>query len=329
MSPSAEAPTPHVVVAPAPLAAPAPARTPPLEQPSPSDVNGASADQAKQLYALGAEAFAAQRNADAIRYFRRAAELVPNAKLTYNIALAYEEMGDSGRALSEYRAYLRGEPEAARTTELSQQVAARVAELEARLRAGGVQQLSVLSEPSGATIKVSGRALGVTPWSGELTPGLHALTLELPGHRTHRTDAAVSLERASDLRVELSPEVKPPPPRPAPRSSPGVRPLTWGFLGVGTAALAGGVAFELSRKSSSAEERRAGSPVDAAEARGAADAKQMASLTLLGFGTGFLIGGGILLALDLSQSPELESTVTELGLPCAPEFCGITASGNF
>ncbi len=54
---------------------------------------------------------AAQRNADAIGYFRRAAELVPSAKLTYNIGLAYEEMGDAGRALAEYHSYLEHEAE--------------------------------------------------------------------------------------------------------------------------------------------------------------------------------------------------------------------------
>ena len=51
----------------------------------------ADAERAKQLYGLGAEAFTARRNAEAITYFRRAAELVPSAKLTYNIGLAYEE----------------------------------------------------------------------------------------------------------------------------------------------------------------------------------------------------------------------------------------------
>ncbi len=325
----ANAPISPSVVAPPPEAAPAHAPPTPLEQPAPSDTVGASAEQAKQLYALGAEAFAAQRHADAIRYFRRAAELVPNAKLTYNIALAYEEMGDTGRALAEYRAYLRNESEVARTAALAEQVAARVAELEARLASSGVQQLSVLTDPSGATLEVSGRVIGVTPWSGEFTPGLHAITLELPGHQPYHADAAVSLEHASDLRVALSPEPEPPPPPPPTRSSGGVQPITWGFLGVGTAALAGGVAFELSRKSSSDEAGRAGTPVDAAEARGAADAKQMASLTLLGFGTGFSIGGGILLALDLSRDPDIESKPTQLGVPCAPEFCGITASGNF
>ncbi|HTV24473.1 MAG TPA: hypothetical protein VMG12_37540, partial [Polyangiaceae bacterium] len=86
---------------------PSPAATQPSPAPTPtSDAPDADAERAKQLYASGAEAFAAQRNADAIRYFRRAAELVPSAKLTYNVGLAYEEMGDAGRALAEYRNYL-------------------------------------------------------------------------------------------------------------------------------------------------------------------------------------------------------------------------------
>src|SRR5690606_37290111 len=149
-TPSA-APAPPPSVAPAPSAAPAPSDSaPPTEAtptadtpPSPDD-----AERAKRLYASGAEAFAAQRNADAIGYFRRAAQLVPSPKLTYNIGLAYEEMGDAARALAEYRTYLEQEEEhdPARRDE----VKARIAHLEQRLAETGVQQLRVKSAPDGA-----------------------------------------------------------------------------------------------------------------------------------------------------------------------------------
>ncbi|HTV24031.1 MAG TPA: hypothetical protein VMG12_35310, partial [Polyangiaceae bacterium] len=72
--------------------------------------------------------------------------------------------------------------------------------------------------------------------------------------------------------------------------------------------------------------RRADNPTDAAEARGAADAKQMASLVLLGFGAGFTIGGSVLLALELSEP---RSDQVALSLPCAPGFCGFVTRGNF
>jgi len=122
---------------------------------APAEPPGDLTEQAKQLYLLGAEAFAAQRNADAIHYFRQAERLVPNAKLTYNIAPAYDEMGDTGRALSEYQAFLAREPDSLHRDEAQSRIAA----LELSLAALGVQQLRVASAPSGATLRVRARTL--------------------------------------------------------------------------------------------------------------------------------------------------------------------------
>lgn len=323
-TPSA-APAPPPSVAPAPSAAPAPSDSaPPTEAtptadtpPSPDD-----AERAKRLYASGAEAFAAQRNADAIGYFRRAAQLVPSPKLTYNIGLAYEEMGDAARALAEYRTYLEQEEEhdPARRDE----VKARIAHLEQRLAETGVQQLRVKSAPDGATVRIAGRTLGLTPWTGELTPGEHVVELSLPGHVSQRARVLVPPDRSALLELALP--AAPPPAENAPSRWANVSPLTWTFLGVGAAALTGGVAFELSRASSSDAARDAADPTARAEARGAADAKQMASILLLGFGAGLTIGGSVLLALDLSEDPHDQ---TALHVPCGPAFCGFVTQGRF
>jgi PEGA domain-containing protein len=291
------------------------------------------AERAKELYSLGAEAFAAQRNADAIGYFQRAAALVPSAKLTYNIGLAYEEMGDTGRALSQYRDYLRQEPEGERR----QEVEARMAALERRLATTGLQQLSVTSEPAGAIVSIGGRPVGLTPWAGELPPGRHEVELALAGHAPQRAQVTLAAERSSELSLMLAAE----PEHAASKETPGrwsrVSPLTWTFFGVGAAAVTGGVVFELSRQSSSEAAGSADSPLAAAEARGAADAKQMASLLLLGFGGGFLVGGGVLLALDLSGGDASEdapasdaaSGPSTASLACQPAFCGVLAQGRF
>jgi len=291
------------------------------------------AERAKQLYALGAEAFAAQRNADAISYFRRAAELVPSAKLTYNIGLAYEEMGDTGRALRQYRDYLRQDPGGERLRE----VEARIATLEQRLAETGLQQLSVTSDPPGATLSVDGRALGITPWAGELAPGRHEIELTLAGHAARRAELTLAPERSSELALQLVPQPELARPTEAPNRWSRVSPLTWTFFGVGAAAITGGVVFELSRASSSAAANAADTPLAAAEARGAADAKQMASLLLLGFGSGFVVGGGVLLALDLSGADATDGAPAAGGashasaatLACQPAFCGVLARGRF
>lgn len=283
------------------------------------------AERAKQLYSLGAEAFAAQRNADAIRFFRRAAEIVPSDKLTYNIGLAYEEMGDAGRALAEYRTYLARELNT--DAERAAEVRARIVQLEGRLAETGVQQLFVSTDPPGATLRIAGRPRGVTPWAGELAPGNHVVDVDLPGYAAQRSVVTVGAARSSELTLTLSPA-----PSGAGGEAPGawarVSPLAWTFLGVGVGAIGGGIAFELSRAGSSRDAERAPNALDGAEARGAADAKQMASLLLLGFGAGFTIGGAVLLALDLSE-PDAVPDQTAFGLPCAPEFCGLLARGRF
>ncbi|HKO93070.1 MAG TPA: PEGA domain-containing protein [Polyangiaceae bacterium] len=313
-----------VTTAPEPSPAPAPPKE--VAEPPPDNLTA----HAKQLYLLGAEAFAAQRNADAIRYFQQAAKLVPSSKLRYNVALAYDEMGDTGRALREYRSFLAEEPNSQHQAD----VTARVAELERRLASTGVMQLSVSSEPSGARLRVGGELVGVTPWTGELTPGQHRVQLELPGYRTHGADVALTSQHASDVAVQLAPE---PLPQPEQQSAfARIQPLTWSFLGVGVGALAGGLAFELSRSASAERAGNAGTPESAAEHRGAADAKQMASLLLFGVGGAFVVGGSVLLVLDLNRNASAVSTSAadrttraSLSVPCAPEFCGLLTSGSF
>lgn len=324
---------PAAVPAPAASAADADADAPPAvaargtepepQPPPPAD----RTEEAKRWYERGAEAFAARQNAEAIRDFRKAAALAPDPKLTYNIALVYAEMGDTGRALVEYRAYLRQETDPV----LSEEVTARIRELEDKLRAAGVQLLSVTTRPPGALVKLDGKPVGVTPWSAELAPGAHDLALTLDGHAPHQGTVWLSTERAAELDVELAAR----PPRPPPGALQQIAPLTWSFLGVGAGAFLGGVAFELSRAKSSDRAGHTSSTTAAAEARGAADAKQMASLLLLGSGTAFLIGGGVLLALDLTGADDKSSGTPDsssearLELPCTPGFCGVVTHGSF
>ena len=304
-----------------------------LAEPPPSDLT----EQAKQLYLLGAEAFTAQRNADAIYYFRQAERLVPNAKLSYNIALAYDEMGDTGRALREYRAFLAREPGSVHREE----VQARVAKLELALVALGVQQLHIASEPPGATLHVGEELVGVTPWAGELTPGLHRIRLEHAGYQPHTAEVALSAQHAADVQVALRAQPADEAKKPAALSR--VQPLSWCFLGVGVGAFAGGLGFELSRAASSDRASSAATPEAVARAQGAADAKQMASLLLLGAGGAFVVGGGVLLVLDLNRdrlpggtaargntaASGRTTSAASVSVPCDRDFCGLVTQGRF
>lgn len=311
-----------------PTALPAPTLERPADrraEPPPADLT----EQAKQLYLLGAEAFAAQRNADAISYFRQAERLVPSAKLSYNIALAYDEMGDTGRALHEYRAFLVREPNSVHRDEAKD----RSAKLELALAALGVQQLRVVSDPPGATLRVDDGVMGVTPWAGELSPGLHRIRLDHAGYHAHQAEVALSAEHSADVQIALL--VQPAIDAPASSSFARVQPLSWCFLGVGLGALGGGLGFEFSRAASSARAGRAGTPEAVARAQGASDAKKMASLLLLGAGGAFVVGGTVLLALDLNRDADSvkggtsTNSATTMSLPCTRDFCGLMTQGSF
>jgi hypothetical protein len=315
--------TPHRAP-PAAEAAATPGRSAAVPEPPPADLT----EQAKQLYLLGAEAFTAQRNADAIYCFRQAERLVPSAKLTYNIALAYDEMGDTGRALREYRAFLVREPHSVHREEAQ----ARIAKLELALAALGLQQLSVISDPPGATLQVGTEVVGITPWSGELTPGLHRIRLEHQGYQAHDADVALSAAHAADVQVALLSQ--PASAERQPSALQRIQPLSWSFLGVGVGAIGGGLGFALSQAASSDQASHASTPEAAAHAQGAADAKQMASLALLGAGGAFVISGAVLLVLDLNRAtsvPGATSTAAAapLSLPCARDFCGLVTQGQF
>jgi hypothetical protein len=320
----ADAKSAHATPTAADTAPPAERATSPTEPP-PADLT----EQAKQLYQLGAEAFTAQRNADAIYYFRQAERLVPSAKLTYNIALAYDEMGDTGNALREYRAFLSNDPGSVHREE----AAARVTKLQADLAKLGVQQLRVISDPPGALLRIDADVVGVTPWVGELPPGQHELQLERAGRQTLASRVTLSAQQATDVQLTLSPLPPPPPQRPDALSR--IQPLSWAFLGVGVATLAGGIGFELSRAASSERAGQGGSAESVARAQGAADAKQMASLLLLGAGGAFIVGGGVMIVLDLKRDGEASNagghvaSNASLRLPCAPDFCGFVTEARF
>jgi hypothetical protein len=194
---------------------------------------------------------------EAVELFVAADRLAPSAALSFNVARAYEKLIEPARALEHYRAYVRRGSE----PEHEQVVRKRIVELEGVLEARGVQQLSVLSEPSGANVLIDGRAAGPTPWTEELAPGPHTILVAKAGYVEERREVVLETTRALDVTVVLSPAATPPP---APRSaapngsSPHLEPEPesgsfgpgpWVTLGVGGAALVGAGIFEILRRS--------------------------------------------------------------------------------
>lgn len=63
-------------------------------------------------------------------------------------------------------------------------------------------QLAVQSTPPGATVRLDGEAVGVTPWTGRTASGPHALELALPGYASATQDVSV-LPRPGPTRVAV------------------------------------------------------------------------------------------------------------------------------
>lgn len=277
-------------------------RAQPSGQP-PNDVSGAADTepgqaeakaQARALFDLGARAYQEGRYYDAVDHFLDASRLYPNPKLTFNIAKAYDKLGNHTGALRFYREYLRGAVEAPDHAD----VRARTRELEQVLGTRGIQQVTVLSTPEGATVFLDRRAVGVTPWTGETGPGRHRLELELSGHE--RTDDVIEVDahRSTDITIALdrAPEARPR--TDAVRATdaeqwPTVRPLTWTALAVGTAGFGTALAIEM--------------------AAGGDGGVRPASAFFAGAGLASSVLGGVLLYVDLDRErPTARSVRVEL-----------------
>lgn len=292
---------------------------------------------ARGRFKQGAEAYAGGRYKDAIDLFLDADRLAPNPAFAYNIGLAYQELGDAPNALRWYRDYLRALPGAADRPEIE----ARIDDAEKRLRERGVQQVTILSKPEGATVAVDGLKLGVTPWSGELAPGHHRLALELRGYRDESTAFELPSDHAVDVGTTLHPQgervaaLPPSAPRedrveapPAESSRPSrIGPLTWTTLSLGAAGLGAALGFEFAR-SAAVDSARTGTNLEGKDRYDQATSFQTMARLSLGVGAAFAAAGGVLLYMDLSSSPAPGPKVgTAVG--CRGALCGLTFHGAF
>jgi tetratricopeptide (TPR) repeat protein len=202
--------------------------------------------RARTLYERGARAYADGKYYEAADLFLEANRVYPSAELVFNVAKAYDKLGNQSGALAFYRDYSRRAGSAA-----DEMVAPRTRELEQALAARGVQQLSVISDPESALLLIDGKPVGVTPWTGETWPGRHHVVLRLSGHRAFETLFDVAAHHAEDLTVKLTALPPPEPPKASAESSaprvetPFVSTLTWLALGVGTAALGAALIVEM------------------------------------------------------------------------------------
>lgn len=301
---------------------------------------------AQTHFARGIEEYRAKRYKDAIDAFLLANDLYPSAAISFNIARAYENLQYPAGALRFYRDYLRRDPGAADAAQISK----RVEQLEDRLRQRGVQQVTILSSPPGATLSVDGRPVGITPWTGEILPGDHGVELALRGYQSKLGHFELSSHRAAELEFQLEPApqetanapapespatiaAEPPPvsAAPPPAQAPPVQPqprstfltvLPWATLGAGTLALAGAGYFELSSASDEDRARRATTQAQALAAVDAMKSSQLTARVLVGVGGALAATGGVLLWVNASSS----ETPGQVALGCGAMSCSLRGS---
>ena len=305
---------------------------------APEDGAGAEADA---RYRQGIAEFEAGHWREAVELFKQADALAPSQWLSFNIAKIFERMRDSRSALAWYRDYVRRCREEAPLPD----VLARIAELEAELAAQGLQQLSVLSTPPGATVLLDGESRGVTPYTGELAPGAHVLELRLRGHHDTWRELSLPAEHAVDVEVVLvenddapQPETAPAPVLARPPASPVSTPQiadrftpepvpsaswwTWSLFGGSAAMLLGAGAVELSRRGLEDMPRATTPQVDYARRYDQVESRRDAARVLLGAGALLGVAGGVSLYLDLrDRGPDASS----VAFGCFGASCGVLA----
>ena len=279
--------TPSLADKPAPPATPRSDATPAPPNMAPKlELDGPEAeakDRARELFLQGVAAYRAGKYYDAVEIFLQTQRIYPDTQLSFNVARAYENLGNVGAALRYYRDYLR---EADRPSD-GEEVRERVRKLSQQLAERGVQQLTVLSQPEGATVLLDGRPVGITPWTGETYPGKHRLQLTLEAHATQEQIVELDAYTARDVSLVLVPQPKvlpmAPPPlvRIMPRPS-GVSAATLVTLGTGIALLGTAIAAQAGSKE---------------------PGMSRASAFFAGSGLGVTGVGGVMLYFDLSPRP--------------------------
>jgi tetratricopeptide (TPR) repeat protein len=294
---------------------------------------------ARARYEQGVEAYSNGRFKDAVDLFLAADRLSPSAPLSFNIARAYEKLGDDSGALRWYRDYVRRSPNAANLSDVN----ALIATYESRLAKKGVQQLTILSTPSGATILVDQSPVGVTPWTGDLAPGRHVLELRLRGYSDSSSEVDLNAEHAQDVSIRLEPTpvaapqaptaqpvapASPAPPRDRGKGDGGGFGIVpYIVMGAGGLVLGGALTFELLRQGAEKDAEKETTQVGYKEKYDTMASRRTTARILTGVGGGLVLVGGALLAVDLMGSKS-ESAAT---LTLAPRPGGAEAGlrGSF
>ncbi len=287
--------------------------------------------EAKAQFEEGAELYQEGRYTDAVGAFLAAEALSPSPALSFNIARAYERLGDASSSLRWYRDYLR---RSARATDRDL-VVERVALLDAQLTHRGLQQVTFLSSPAGATVALDGAVAGPTPYTADLKLGEHRVVLNAPGYRERAFDLVLGADAPEDSYTALQRVTSADPSsarkspagrttravsKPEPGTHFGITPYV--VAGAGVALLGAAFGFELERRAQEAKAAAAPTQIAFRDEIGRMDASRTAARVLLGVGSVALASGVVLFLFN----PRGEKP-TPVAFGCGPRGCAVTVQG--
>jgi hypothetical protein len=282
------------------------------------------AQEARQQYQAGQQAYVAKRFVEAALHFEAAAAQKPHAVTLYTAALAWEQANRPERAADDFvRALAVPGPglSAAQTSNAHD----RLTTLEKTMGT-----LEVIA-PDGWRAQIDSNTQTTTPAHLHALPGLHSLAGQPPEGPAQHQD--VTLEAGKVLHVELSPapaaptavapapapsEEQTPAPPPAEHRVELRRMIGVGVAGVGVGALVGGIVLGVSA-------------LDARDAYNAAPsqpsydhANSLATWTTVALvAGGAMVAGGVALALWPAPKPKAEPTVALVPAPGGAVLRGV------
>jgi tetratricopeptide (TPR) repeat protein len=162
---------------------------------------------AKQHFMAGQDYYTQGRYQKSIDEFEEAYRLDPRPLLLYNIAQAWEKLGDLVKAVDYLKRYLEAEPDAdERTTLLN-----KIATLEERLASTGIKVTCNVAE---ATVYVDGKEIGKTPLANvvSLAVGAHKVQISKKGFEDFKMSVAISSGQTTPVEATLEPGVAGPQP---------------------------------------------------------------------------------------------------------------------
>lgn len=164
-----------------------------------SVAGAAEAQDARALFTQGQAAYETGDYQTAVDLWERAYGLDARPLLQYNLAQAYERLGQLDRAVTAYRLYVEhtpGEDERARNAR------ARILSLEARV---GQTSINLTGGPEGAQITIDGEDRGRLPHPDALhvDPGNHRVVIRADGYEDFVSSVAVSAGQQAALSVEM------------------------------------------------------------------------------------------------------------------------------